>query len=72
MSANGNDNVNDHDNANNIIFTIKDTKLSVPIATLLARDNKKLSKLLSKGHERSVYWNKYKKKSEIKNTTKEY
>ena len=72
MSANGNDNVNDHDNANNIIFTIKDTKLSVLVATLLARENEKLSKLLSKGHERSVYWNKYKKKSENKNTTKEY
>ena len=37
-----------------------------------ARDNQKLSKLLSKGFERSVYWNEYKTKSEDKNTTNEY
>ena len=49
MSANGNDNVNDNDKTNSIISTIKDTKLYVPAVTLLARDNKKLSKLLSKG-----------------------
>ena len=49
MSANGNDNVNDNDKTNSIISTIKDTKLYVPVVTLLARDNKKLSKLLSKG-----------------------
>ena len=36
-------------NATNITFTIKDTKLYVPVVTLSARDNKKLSKLLSKG-----------------------
>ena len=30
---------------NNIVFTIKDTKLYVPVVTLSARDNKKLSKL---------------------------
>ena len=55
--------------ANNIIFTIKDTKLDVPVVTLSARDNQKLSKLLSKVFERSVYWNEYKTKSENKNTT---
>ena len=54
MSAAGADNVNNGD-SNNIIFTIKDTKLSVPSVTLLARDNKKLSKLLRKEFERSVY-----------------
>ena len=32
----------------------------------------KLLKLLSKGFEKSVYWNKYKAKSEYKNTTNEY
>ena len=49
LSANGNDNVNDNDNTNSIISTIKGTKLYLPVVTLLARDNKKLSKLLSKG-----------------------
>ena len=47
--------VNEDGNANNIIFTIKNIKLYVPVVTLSARDNQKLSKLLSKGFERSVY-----------------
>ena len=68
MSAVGADNVN----GNNIIFTIKDTKLYVPVVTLAARDNQKLSKRLSKGFERSVYWNEYKTKSETKTTTNEF
>ena len=59
-------------NFNSIIFTIKDTKFCVPVVTLSARDNQKLSKLLSKGFERSVYWNEYKTKSEYKNTTNEF
>ena len=41
-------------------FTITDTKLYVPVVTLNIEDNAKLSELLSKGFERSVYWNKYK------------
>ena len=49
LFSNSNDNVNDNDNANKIIFTIKDTKLYFRVATLSARDNRKLSKLLSKG-----------------------
>ena len=40
--------------------------------TLSARDSKKLSKLLSKAFERSVYWNEYKTKSETKTTTNEF
>ena len=47
LSATGNDNLNNNDNddnGNNIIFTIKDTTLYVPVVTLSARDNKKLSK----------------------------
>ena len=73
LSAAGNENViNDNDNAKNIIFTIKDTKLYVPVVTLPIRDNQKLLKRLSKGFERSVYWNEYKTKSENKNTTNEY
>ena len=55
-----------------IIFTIKDTKLYVPVVTLSAKDNQNLSKLLSKRSERSVSWNEYKRKSESKNTTNEY
>ena len=55
MSANGHD--NDNGNANNIIFTIKGTKLYVPVVVLSTGDNQKLSKLLSKGFERSVYDN---------------
>ena len=56
----------------NIILTIKDTKLYVPVVTLSARNNQKLSKLLSKGFKRSVYWNDYKTQSEKKNTANEY
>ena len=40
-------------------FKIIDTKLYVPIVTLSAEDNAKLSKLLSNRFERSVYWNEY-------------
>ena len=53
-----------------IIFSLsKAQKLYVLVVTLSARDNQKLSNLLSKGFERSVYWNKYKTKNENKNTT---
>ena len=58
-----NENVlNDINNANSIIFTIKDTKLYVPVVTLNVKDNQKLSKLLSKRFERSVYQIEYKTK----------
>ena len=39
-------------NSNNVIFTIKDTILYVPVVILSDKDNQKLSKLLSKGFER--------------------
>ena len=70
FSAAGVDNVINRDGK--VIFTIKDTKLYFPVVTLSTRDNKKLSKLLSKGFERSFYWNEYKTKSENKNTTNEF
>ena len=70
LSTAGADNTNS--NPNNIIFIIIDTKLYVPAVSLSAKDNKKLSKLHSKGFERSVYWNEYKTESENKNTTSEY
>ena len=73
LSAAGNGNViNDNDNANNVIFTVKDTKPYVPLVTFSAIDNQKLSQLVSKGFERSVYWNEYKTKRESKNKTNEY
>ena len=53
-------------NHNNIILTIKDTKLYTPVVTLSGKDNQKLLKLLSKGFEISVYWNEYKTKVRIK------
>ena len=67
-----NDNLNNNDNDNNdidIISTIKNITLCAPVVTLSSRDIRKLSKPLSKGFERSVYWNEYKTKSENKNTT---
>ena len=70
MSEAGGDNTNS--NPNNVVFIIKGTKLYVPVVTLSARENQKLSKLLSKGFERSDYWNEYKTKSENKNTTNEF
>ena len=70
LSAAGNDNNTDNNNANNIIFNIKGTKSFVVIVTLLPKDNRKLSKLLSKGFERSVCWNEYKTKTENKIMTK--
>ena len=59
IASAGVDNVNANDD--NIIFTIKDTKLHVPVVTLSAQDNKKLSKLLSKGIQISAYCNEYKR-----------
>ena len=46
--------------ANTATFKITDAKLYVPIVTLSAEDNVKLSKLLGEGFKRPVYWNKYK------------
>ena len=56
MASNGNDNDDDDANSNNIIFIIKDTKLHVLVVTLSAKDNQKLSKLLSEGFKSSVYF----------------
>ena len=52
-------NPNANNNINKAIFTITDGKLYVPIVTLSIEDNAKLSKLLSEGLERSIYWKKY-------------
>ena len=45
--------------AENSTFKITDTKLYVPVVTLKTEDNAKLSKLLSEGFKRSIYWNEY-------------
>ena len=50
-----NENYNPNADSNNFIFIFKDTNLYLPIITLSAKDKQKLSKLLSKGFERSVY-----------------
>ena len=44
--------------ADSATFKITDAKLYVPIVTLSAEDNAKLSKLLGEGFKRSIYWNK--------------
>ena len=52
----------DGDNANNReeTFSIKSTKLYVPIVTPKSKDNLNLTKELNEGFKRSVYWNEYK------------
>ena len=67
--AAGNDNVNDNNSTN---ITIKDTNLYVSIICYNFISQSKLSKLFSKGFERSVLWNEYKPKSENKNATNEF
>ena len=52
-------NPNANNNINKATLTRTDAKLYVPIVTLSIDDNAKLSKLLSKGFKRSIYWNKY-------------
>ena len=44
----------------NSTFTITDAKPYVPVVTLSTEGNAKLSKLLTEGFKRPVYWNKYK------------
>ena len=66
LSVGGTD-VSGNDEDDNIIFTIEDTKLYVPVVTSSARDNQNLSKLLSKWFERSVYWNEFKTEKDNKN-----
>ena len=66
------DNANGNNDDNNISFTIKGKSLYVPVVTLSARDNQKLSKLISKGFKRSIYWNEYKAKSDNKNITNKF
>ena len=72
LSVAGTNNANGNYDDNDNICTIKDTKSYVPVVTLWARGNQKLSKLLSKLFERSVYWNEDKTKNVKKNTTNKF
>ena len=40
-------------------FQITNTKLYLPVCTLPTNESIKLTKLLSKGFKRSVFWNEY-------------
>ena len=40
-------------------FKITDAKIYVPVVTLSTENNVKLSKVLSEGFKRPIYWNKY-------------
>ena len=54
----------------NSVFAITDTKLYVPIVTLSAEDNMKLSKLFGEGLKRPIYYNiKYNQYKVIPNKT---
>ena len=75
LSVAGTDNANGNNDENHIIFTIKDTKLYIPVAIIRScckLISKRQSKLLSNRFEKSVYWNEHKTKNENKNTAKEY
>ena len=45
-------------------FKITNTQLYVPVVTLPTKEKLKLTIQLSKGYERSVFWNEYKSKVE--------
>ena len=45
------------DVGNTATFKITDAKRYLPIVTLSSENNAKLSKLLSEGFKRSIYWN---------------
>ena len=56
------------DNGNNreAAFQITSTKLYVRVVTLSTKDNENLTKQLDEEFKRSVYWNEYQSKIEIK------
>ena len=58
----GGDNVNNRE----ITFKVTSTKFYTPILTLSTKDNVNLTKQLNEEFKRSVYCNKYKSKTEIK------
>ena len=46
-------------------FAITDTKLYIPVATLLTKENAKLLDQLKSGFKRTINWNKYLSKVSI-------
>ena len=63
----GNDVYNAADkNNNDTTFKITNTKLYVPIVTLLTEGNLKLAKQLNEGFKISAYWNQYKTEMDSK------
>ena len=48
----------------NSIFQITKGELYIPVVTLNTESNSKLSRLLSEGFERTVFWNEYRRKIE--------
>ena len=48
--------------AGEAVFIINDTKLYIPVVTLLKEDNKDFIEQQNKGFQRSIYWNEYKTK----------
>ena len=48
--------------AGEAVFIINDTKLYVPVVTLLKEDNKDFIEQQNKGFQISIYWNEYKTK----------
>ena len=57
LSTDANDAANP---GNNAVFIINDTKLYLPVVTLLKEDNKDFTEQQNKGFQRSIYWNEYK------------
>ena len=51
-------------NGHSAKFKITDTKLNSPIVTLSTKDSVNLTKQLSEGFKRSIYWNSYQTKPE--------
>ena len=49
------------------VFIINDTKLYVPVVTLLKEDDKDFIEQQDKGFQTSIYWNEYKTKEETEN-----
>ena len=48
----------------NAVFITNDTKLYIPVVTLLNEYNKDFIKQQNKGFQRSIYWNEYKTKEQ--------
>ena len=46
-------------------LSITDTKLYVPVITLLTQDNTKLLEQIKSGFKRTINWNKYQSKKSI-------